>query len=69
MVQNYYSLIKKVRELRKNYKNLSIDEKLNLLNLEIKLESKCIKIKDCHTKAEKKALKNKEAKIRRNKIH
>ena len=65
MVQNYNYLLKQIRDMRRNYKNLSIDEKLNLLNLELKIEAKYIKGNDCHTKSEKKALKTKINEIRR----
>lgn len=65
MVHNYYSLLKQIRSMRSNYKGLSIDEKLNLLNLELKIESKYIKGNDCHTKSEKKQLKQKINEIRR----
>ncbi|AQS04015.1 hypothetical protein [Clostridium beijerinckii] len=65
MLINYFAMLKKVREIRRNYKNLSIDEKLNLLALELKLEGKQIKANDCHTKAEKKSLKSKAAIVRK----
>lgn len=65
MVMDYYSLIKRIRELRSKYPQLSIDEKLNLLNLELKIESKYIEGNDCHTKSEKKQLKQKINEIRR----
>jgi hypothetical protein len=51
--------------MRRDYKLLDIDEKLNLLNLELKIESKYIKPNDCHTKSEKKKLKQKINEIRR----
>lgn len=65
MVINYFAMLRRVREIRRNYKNLSIEEKLNLLNLELKLEGKQIKAIECHTKAEKKALKSKVAMVRK----
>ena len=65
MVQDYYSLIKRIRDLRSKYPQLSLDEKLNLLNLELKIEAKYIKGNDCHTKSEKKQLKQKINEIRR----
>lgn len=65
MVMDYYSLIKRIRDLRSKYPQLSIDEKLNLLNLELKIEAKYIKGNDCHTKSEKKQLKQKINEIRR----
>lgn len=65
MVQDYYSLLKRIRDIRRNYPNLSIDEKLNLLTLELKIEAKYIKGNDCHTKSEKKQLKDKVNNIRR----
>lgn len=42
---NYYFLVKDIRELKRNYKNLDIDEKLKLLKLELKCEGKNIKVK------------------------
>lgn len=65
MVQNYYAMLKQIRDLRSKYPQLSIDEKLNLLNLELKIEAKYIKGNDCHTKNEKKQLKTKINEIRR----
>ncbi|OOM81835.1 hypothetical protein CLPUN_08130 [Clostridium puniceum] len=65
MVQNYYSLVRKVKDLRRNYKNLTLDQKLDLLSLELKLEAKCLSASDCHTKAEKQALKSKKLEIRK----
>lgn len=43
---NYYFLIKEIRELRRNYKDLDIEDKLRLLQLELKLEGKNIKVKN-----------------------
>lgn len=43
---NYYFIVKDVRELKRNYKNLSIEEKLRLLKLELKAEGKNIKVKN-----------------------
>lgn len=42
---NYYFIVKDIRELRRNYSNLDIDEKLRLLQLELKAEGKSIKVK------------------------
>lgn len=41
----YYFLLKNIRELRRNYNNLSIEDKLRLLELELKAEGKNIKVK------------------------
>ena len=41
---NYYFIVKDIRELRRNYSNLDIDEKLRLLQLELKAEGKSIKV-------------------------
>ncbi len=43
---NYYFLIKDIRELRRNYRNLDIEQKLRLLKLELKSEGKNIKGKN-----------------------
>ena len=59
MENNYYNLIRKLRDLRRNYKNLNIDEKIDVMNLEIKIEGKNINGDDCHTKSEKKSKKTK----------
>lgn len=68
MENNYYNLIKKLRELKRNYKNLSIDEKINVMNLQIKIEGKKIKgITEFKSKAEKKALKSRESELRKQK--
>lgn len=40
---NYYSLLREIKELRRNYNNLDIEDKIRLLNLEIKAEGKNIK--------------------------
>lgn len=46
MISNkYYFILKNIRELRRNYNNLSIEEKLRLLELELKSEGKNIKVK------------------------
>lgn len=42
----YYFLIKNIGELRRNYNNLTIEEKLRLLELELKAEGKNIKGKN-----------------------
>lgn len=65
MVQDYYAMLKQIRNMRRDYKSLDIDSKLFLLNLELKIEAEYIKGNDFHTKAEKKALKSKTALIRR----
>lgn len=41
----YYYILKDIKELRRNYNNLSIEDKLRLLELELKLEGKNIKVK------------------------
>lgn len=43
---NYYFLVKDIRELRRNYRNLDIEQKLRLLKLELKSEGKNIKGKN-----------------------
>ena len=43
---NYYFLIKDIRELRWNYQDLDIEDKLRLLKLELKSEGKDIKVKN-----------------------
>lgn len=65
MIDNYFDLRTKVRMLKERYKELTIEEKVDLMKLELKLEGKDIKAIPCHTKAEKKALKRKNAQIRR----
>lgn len=65
MVQNYSALLKQIRNMRSNYPNLSIEDKLKLLQMELRLESKSLKASDAHTKAEKKASKTKRAIIRK----
>ena len=65
MIDNYFNLRTKVRRLKERYKELTIEEKVDLMALELKLEGKDIKSTPCHTKAEKKALKRKKATIRR----
>lgn len=65
MIDNYFDLRTKVRKLKERYKELTIEEKVDLMKLELKLEGKDIKAIPCHTKAEKKALKRKNAQIRR----
>lgn len=65
MIDNYFDLRTKVRMLKERYKELTIEEKVDLMKLELKLEGKDIKAIPCHTKAEKKALKLKNAQIRR----
>lgn len=65
MVHNYYSLLKQIRSMRSNYPNLSIEDKLKLLQLEIKLESKSLKASDAHTKSEKKKDKEKINEVRK----
>lgn len=64
MIDNYFNLRNKARKLKDRYKELTIEEKVNLMALELKLEGKDIKATPCHTKAEKKALKRKKATIR-----
>ncbi|WP_026887841.1 hypothetical protein [Clostridium beijerinckii] len=54
MVYNYFYLMKEIREKRRKYKFLSIDEKIDLLNLEMRVEAKKLKVPDAHTKNEKK---------------
>lgn len=54
MVYNYFFLMKIIREKRRNYKLLTIDEKIDLLNLEIRVEGKRLMESDAHTKAERK---------------
>lgn len=65
MIDNYFNLRNKARKLKDRYKELTIEEKVNLMALELKLEGKDIKATHCHTKAEKKALKRKKATIRK----
>ena len=65
MIDNYFNLRTKVRKLKERYKELTIEEKIDLMSLELKLEGKDIKPTPCHTKAEKKALKRKKAQVRR----
>lgn len=65
MIDNYFNLRTKVRKLKERYNELTIEEKVDLMALELKLEGKDIKATPCHTKAEKKALKRKKATIRR----
>lgn len=65
MIDNYFNLRTKVRKLKERYKELTIEEKIDLMSLELKLEGKDIKAIPCHTKAEKKALKRKKAQIRK----
>jgi len=65
MIDNYFNLRNKARKLKDRYKELTIEEKVNLMALELKLEGKDIKATPCHTKAEKKALKRKKATIRK----
>ena len=65
MIDNYLNLRNKARKLKDRYKELTIEEKVNLMALELKLEGKDIKATPCHTKAEKKALKRKKATIRK----
>lgn len=68
MENNYYNLVRKLRELKRNYKNLSIDEKINVMNLEIRIEGKKIKGKtEFQSKSEKKALKSKASSLRKQK--
>lgn len=64
MIDNYFNLRTKVRKLKERYKDLTIEEKIDLMSLELKLEGKDIKAIPCHTKSEKKALKRKKAQIR-----
>ena len=68
MVDNYFNLRTKVRKLKERYKELTIEEKVDLMKLELVLEGKDIKATPCHTKAERKALKRKKAQIRRTKF-
>jgi hypothetical protein len=65
MVQDYYSLIKSIRAMRRDYPNLTIEQKNLLMNMELKIEAKYIKPNECHTKSEKKKLKQKINEIRR----
>lgn len=43
---NYFFLVKDIRKLKRNYKNLDIEDKLRLLKLELKAEGKNIKGKN-----------------------
>jgi hypothetical protein len=65
MVYNYIQLTKKIRELRRNYKFLTIDEKLDLLQLELKVEGKKIVCSDAINRNEKRKEKD-EIALRRN---
>lgn len=65
MPQNYYAMLKKLKEVRRNYKNLTIDEKIELLNLELRVEAICIKGSECCTRKEKRESKDKTALIRK----
>lgn len=65
MIDNYYKLKIKVRKLRERYEELTVEEKIDLVKLEMAIEGKSINPNLCHTKAEKKALKAKKAKIRK----
>ena len=64
---NYYFLVKDIRELKRNYKNLDIEQKLRLLKLELKCEGKNIKGKnEFVSKSDKRKIKHENA-IKNNK--
>lgn len=65
MPQEYFSILKKIRAMRRNYKSLNIEDKILLLQLEIRSEGKRLKISDAHTKSEKERDKQKSALIRK----
>lgn len=65
MVYNYVQLMKKIKELRRKYKFLTIDEKLDLLELEMRVEGKKIKSSDAINRTEKRKEKD-EIALRRN---
>ena len=44
MIDNYFNLRTKVRKLKARYKELTIEEKIDLMSLELKLEGKDIKL-------------------------
>lgn len=68
MENNYYNLVRKLRDLKRNYKNLSIEDKILAMNLEIKIEGKKIKgVTEFQSKSEKKSLKSKESELRKQK--
>ncbi|OOP74134.1 hypothetical protein CBEIBR21_06445 [Clostridium beijerinckii] len=67
MVYNYFFLMKIIREKRRNYKLLTIDEKIDLLNLEIRVEGKRLMESDAHTKAERKKDKQRTTMLRNHK--
>ena len=65
MVHNYVQLTKKIKELRRKYKFLTIDEKLELLSLELRVEGKKIKNSEAVNRTEKRKEKD-EVSLRRN---
>lgn len=67
MVYNYFFLMKQIKEKRRIYKSLTIEEKIDLLNLEMRAEGKKIKEPDAHTKAERKKDKERVCMLRNHK--
>ena len=61
----YYFILKQYRVKKRDYKNLDIDEKINLMNLELRLNGINIKAEKFHTKSEGKAFKSIQAKRRK----
>lgn len=61
----YYFMLKQYKAKKRDYRNLDIDEKINLMNLELKLNGINIKVEKFHTKAESKTFKSTQAKRRK----
>ena len=61
----YYFMLKEYKAKKREYKNLDIEEKINLINLELKVNGINIKAEKFHTKSEGRAFKSKQAKRRK----
>ena len=60
MISNsYYFMLKDFRDKKRNYKEMDIDEKIEFMKLDLKLNGINIKEQRFHTKNEKKAAKKK----------
>lgn len=61
----YYFVLKQYRAKKREYQNLNIEEKINLMNLELKVNGINIKAEKFHTKSEGKAFKSTQARRRK----
>ena len=61
----YYFMLKEYKAKKRDYENLNIDEKIQFMNLDLKLNGINVKAEKFHTKSESRTFKSTQAKRRK----